>query len=80
MFSLLQNQTRTKPPLFHLIFARILKPPNVKFGQKWEIAEDEVTDWMYMKSDMIHGGFTIEPLLDSYPKEQADAIRSKLVR
>ena len=53
---------------------------NVKEGQKWEVKKDEISDWMYTKGDMIHGGFTIEPLLKSYPKEQADELRSKLVR
>ena len=53
---------------------------NVKDGQKWEIKKDEISDWMYTKGDKIHGGFTIEPLLKSYPKEQADELRSKLVR
>jgi uncharacterized protein YegJ (DUF2314 family) len=53
---------------------------NVEIGQTWEIAKDEISDWMYTKGDMIHGGFTIDPLLESFPKEKADALRSKLVR
>ncbi len=53
---------------------------NVKTGQAWKIKKDEISDWMYTKGDRIHGGFTIDPLLDSYPKEEADALRSKLVR
>ena len=53
---------------------------NVKAGQAWQIQKDEITDWMYTKGDLIHGGFTIDPLLDSFPKDEADALRSKLVR
>ena len=53
---------------------------NVKAGQKWQIKKDEISDWMYTKGDMIHGGFTIDPLLGSFPKDKADALRSKLVR
>jgi uncharacterized protein YegJ (DUF2314 family) len=53
---------------------------NVRFGQDWRIAKGDISDWMYMKGDKIHGGFTIDPLLASYPKEQADAVRAKLVR
>ena len=53
---------------------------NVKLGQNWEIKKDEISDWMYTKGDRIHGGFTIDPLLHSFPKDKADAIRSKLVR
>ncbi|MBK1854759.1 YegJ family protein [Verrucomicrobiaceae bacterium 5K15] len=53
---------------------------NVNFGQSWSIKRDSISDWMYVRSGMIHGGFTIDPLLDSYPKEDADALRAKLVR
>jgi uncharacterized protein YegJ (DUF2314 family) len=53
---------------------------NVKMGQPWKVAEAEISDWMFMRGEMIHGGFTIDPLLESYPKEQADQLRSKLVR
>lgn len=53
---------------------------NVKLGQTWEIKKEEISDWMYTKGDLIHGGFTIDPLLGSFPKEEADALRSKLVR
>jgi uncharacterized protein YegJ (DUF2314 family) len=53
---------------------------NVKAGQTWQIKKDEISDWMYTKGDLIHGGFTIDPLLGSFPKDKADALRSKLVR
>lgn len=53
---------------------------NVQLGQDWRIAKAEISDWMYMRGEKIHGGFTIDPLLHSYPKEQADALRARLVR
>lgn len=53
---------------------------NVKLGQAWRIAKDEISDWMYTREDRIHGGFTIDPLLGSFPKDEADAMRAKLVR
>jgi uncharacterized protein YegJ (DUF2314 family) len=53
---------------------------NVKAGQAWEIKKEEISDWMYTKAGLIHGGFTIDPLLGSFPKDKADALRSKLVR
>lgn len=53
---------------------------NVKMGQKWEIKKDEISDWMYTKGELIHGGFTIDPLLGSFPEDQAAALRAKLVR
>jgi uncharacterized protein YegJ (DUF2314 family) len=53
---------------------------NVTYGQPWTIEKDAISDWMFMRGDMIHGGFTIDPLLGSYPEEEADALREKLVR
>ena len=53
---------------------------NVEFGQEWQIERNEISDWMYVRGEMIHGGFTIDPLLDSYPAAEAEALREKLVR
>ncbi len=53
---------------------------NVNFGQLWSVQRDEISDWMYTRDEKIHGGFTIDPLLSSYPKAEADALRDKLVR
>lgn len=53
---------------------------NVQLGQEWRIAKADISDWMYMRGEKIHGGFTIDPLLNSYTKEQADVLRARLVR
>ena len=53
---------------------------NVTFGQEWETAQSGISDWMFVRGEKIHGGFTIDPLLNSYPKEDGDALRAKLVR
>lgn len=53
---------------------------NVQYGQPWKIKKEEISDWMFTRGEMIHGGYTIDPLLDSYPKEDAEALRAKLVR
>ncbi len=53
---------------------------NVKAGQRWEIKKGDISDWMFTKGDRIHGGFTIDPLLNSFPKDRADELRVKLVR
>lgn len=53
---------------------------NVKFGDSWTVKETEISDWMFMRGEMIHGGFTLEPLLKSMPEEQAEELRAKLVR
>lgn len=53
---------------------------NVKMGDDWKVKRDEISDWMFMRGERIHGGFTIDPLLGSYPQDQADELRAKLVR
>ncbi|MEM0897259.1 MAG: DUF2314 domain-containing protein [Verrucomicrobiota bacterium] len=53
---------------------------NVEYGQSWSVEKNEISDWMFMRGEMIHGGFTIEALLASYPEEEANLMRSKLVR
>lgn len=52
----------------------------VKFGQEWKVKKEDISDWMYVVGEKIHGGFTIDPLLASFPKEKAQALRSRLVR
>ena len=53
---------------------------NVEMGQPWSIDREEISDWMFVRGNMIHGGFTIDPLLGSMPDEDAEAMRSRLVR
>lgn len=53
---------------------------NVSMGQEWKIKKEEISDWMFMRGDRIHGGYTIDPLLGGLEKEKADAMRQHLVR
>ena len=53
---------------------------NVKFGQTWEVKQAEISDWMINREEKIQGGYTIDPLLATMPKAQADALRARLVR
>lgn len=53
---------------------------NVRYGQSWTIKQDEISDWMFLRGEKIHGGFTIDPLLPTFPKDKADALRAQLVR
>jgi uncharacterized protein YegJ (DUF2314 family) len=53
---------------------------NVKSGQEWTVKRDEITDWNYTRGEKIHGGYTIDPLLASMPKDQAAAMKARLVR
>jgi uncharacterized protein YegJ (DUF2314 family) len=50
----------------------------VTYCQKWLVKKEEISDWMYILDERIHGGFTIAPLLGSQPKEQANAMRARL--
>lgn len=51
---------------------------NVEIGQKWTIAKDEISDWMFMRDSKMHGNYTMRPLLKTMPEEQAKALRSLL--
>ena len=53
---------------------------NVKMGQEWRIRMEEISDWMYVRGERIHGGYTIDPLLPTMEKTQGDVLRRKLVR
>lgn len=53
---------------------------NVEYGQEWKIKKEDISDWMYTRGDKIYGAYTIDPLLVTYPKEEADELRAKLVR
>jgi uncharacterized protein YegJ (DUF2314 family) len=53
---------------------------NVKAGQEWTIKRDDISDWMYTRGEKIHGGYTIDPLLATMPKDQAAAMKARLVR
>lgn len=47
-------------------------------GQKIEIADKDIVDWMYRKNGKIYGGYTIRVLVNRIPKADADAIKSQL--
>jgi uncharacterized protein YegJ (DUF2314 family) len=53
---------------------------NVSFGQEWTIKKKEISDWMYTRDDKIHGGYTIDPLLETMRPEEAEDMRQRLVR
>ncbi len=51
---------------------------NVEFGQEWTVAREEITDWMFLRDERIHGNYTIRPLLSTMPEDEAAFWRSKL--
>jgi uncharacterized protein YegJ (DUF2314 family) len=53
---------------------------NVKIGQVWRIKKEEISDWMYVRGERIHGGYTIDVLLPTMDEAEANSLRRKLVR
>ena len=56
------------------------KPVNgnqYRMGDKVEVAEADVEDWMVNGPEGIYGGYTARVMLKDMPKEQADALRAK---
>lgn len=51
---------------------------NVKFGDSWTIAKSDISDWMFMRNDKIHGNYTMRPLLKGMPEDEAAAWREML--
>jgi uncharacterized protein YegJ (DUF2314 family) len=64
------------------IFGNINNVPkllrNVRLGQRIEIPEPQISDWLYLRSGKIVGGYTIRVLLKRLPREEAAALRAKL--
>jgi uncharacterized protein YegJ (DUF2314 family) len=36
---------------------------NVKLGQKWTLKKLEISDWMFIRDEKMHGNYTMRPLL-----------------
>jgi uncharacterized protein YegJ (DUF2314 family) len=51
---------------------------NVRVGQKWTVKKAEISDWMFMRDDKIHGNYTVRPLLKTMPEDEAAKWRSML--
>ena len=49
---------------------------NVKIGQEWSLAKDEISDWMYFREGKMHGNYTVRPLLDGMADEEAEMYRA----
>ena len=56
------------------------KPVNgnqYRMGDKVEVAEADVEDWMVNGPEGIYGGYTARAMLKDMPKEQAEALKAK---
>ncbi len=51
---------------------------SVKLGQRIDIQEADISDWLYMRGGKIVGNRTMIPLLKKMPKEEAEKYRKML--
>jgi uncharacterized protein YegJ (DUF2314 family) len=51
---------------------------NVKFGEARSVGRAEISDWMFMRDGKMHGNYTLRPLLEAMPEEEAERFRSML--
>ena len=49
---------------------------SVKLGDRIEVPEADISDWMYMRDHKMVGNETIRPLLKKLPADQAKKLRS----
>jgi uncharacterized protein YegJ (DUF2314 family) len=52
--------------------------PGQTIGDQVEFKQIDISDWMFMRNEMIVGGETIKALLKSMPEEEADAVRARM--
>jgi uncharacterized protein YegJ (DUF2314 family) len=50
----------------------------VRLGDRIEIAEHQISDWMYVRNGKWVGNYTLRPLLKRMPPHQAARYISKL--
>lgn len=51
---------------------------SVKLGDKYSVAESEISDWMYLSSDVLVGGFTILAIRKTMSAEQRSSFDKSL--
>jgi uncharacterized protein YegJ (DUF2314 family) len=63
-------------------FGTINNDPNtvksVKLGQRVEVPNDRISDWLYMRNGKIVGNFTLRPLMKQMPPEEVAKLKSIL--
>lgn len=50
----------------------------IRRGQRIEISEGQISDWMYMRAGKIVGNHTMRPLLKRMPSQEAVRYRAML--
>ncbi len=49
---------------------------SVKLGQRVEIPEADISDWLYMRDGKMYGNRTLRPLLKSMPPQEVERLKS----
>ena len=50
----------------------------VRVGQRIDVADDQISDWMYLRKGKIVGNYTMRPLLKRMPAKDAERYRAML--
>jgi uncharacterized protein YegJ (DUF2314 family) len=50
----------------------------VRLGQRIEISEDQISDWMFIRNGKMVGNYTLRPLLERMPPAEAARYRAML--
>jgi uncharacterized protein YegJ (DUF2314 family) len=54
------------------------KVSTVKLGERIEIPEADISDWMYLRDGKVVGNYTLRPLLKKMPAKEAEQLRKLL--
>jgi hypothetical protein len=64
------------------IFGTINNDPNtvksVALGQRVEVPEADITDWLYIRDDMMIGNYTLRAMFKAMPPAQVRALKKRL--
>ena len=50
----------------------------IRLGQRIEVADTQISDWLYMRSGKMVGNYTLRPLLKRMPPKDAERYRAML--
>jgi uncharacterized protein YegJ (DUF2314 family) len=64
------------------VYGTINNDPNtvqsVKIGQRIDVADEQISDWMFMRNGKMVGNYTLRPLLKSMPPAEAAKLKAIL--
>ena len=52
--------------------------PGLTYGQAVTVTPEELSDWMYIRDGMLHGGYTLRVTLSEYPPEERAAMEREM--